>query len=238
MPQVLTTNALILCPHMGLGTSIPSDPKWSVNGGMVLLENDVGTLACLYLPCPCVGYQLKSMGLNATEVDGRKVILVTDFNQTVTGLPLTITEFHQTLDDSVPAALPPGYSASPSPPELSDTVKPVVTAIPPAPLAFNSMTSLPPVLPATFSLFSAYPLKWLLTLINDVGGLHIDATNGLPGLIVLPAGGAWNSPALVVSLTLTAPFMTAVGLGKHTFYMTGVNRRGLNSYATIDLIVS
>ena len=44
MPQVLTTNALILCPHMGLGTSIPSDPKWSVNGGFVLLENDVGTL--------------------------------------------------------------------------------------------------------------------------------------------------------------------------------------------------
>jgi hypothetical protein len=111
MPQVLTTNALILCPHMGPGTSIPSDPKWSVNGGFVLLENDVGTLACPYLPCPCVGYVLQSMGLNATEVDGRKVILVTDFNQTLTGLPLTITEFHQTYDDSVPAALPPGYSA-------------------------------------------------------------------------------------------------------------------------------
>ena len=97
---------------------------------------------------------------------------------------------------------------------------------------------MPPVLSATFTLFSAYPLKWFLTLINDLGGLHIDATNGLPGLVVLPAGGTWNSPSLVVSLTLTAPFMEAVGLGKHRFFMTGVSRRGLNSYATLDLIVS
>ena len=46
MPQVLTTNAVIVCPHGGLGTSLPTDPKWSVNGGIVLLEGDTGTLAC------------------------------------------------------------------------------------------------------------------------------------------------------------------------------------------------
>jgi hypothetical protein len=238
MPQVLTTNALILCPHMGLGTSIPSDPKWSVNGGMVLLENDAGILACPFVPCPCVGYQLRSMGLNATEVDGRKVILVTDFNQTLTGLPLAITEFHQTFDDSVPAALPPGYSASASPPELADTTKPVVTALPAA-LAFNSEFSVPPVLMAGFTLSGAYPLKWMLTLINGTTGLHLDVTNGLPpGLVVLPAGGAWNSPALVVSLTLTAPFMAAQGIGRHQLFLTAVNRRGLNNYATVNLVVT
>jgi hypothetical protein len=238
MPQVLTTNALIVCPHMGLGTSIPSDPKWSVNGGSVLLENDTGTLACPFVPCPCVGYQLRSMGLNATEVDGRKVVLVTDFNQTLTGLPLTMTEFHQTFDDSLPAALPPGYSASASPPELADATKPVVTAVPPAPLAFNSITSLPPVLMAGFTISSNYPLKWMLTLINGTTGLHLDATNGLPGLVVLPPGGTWSSPTLVVSLTLAAPFMAALGVGRHQLYMTAVNRRGLNSYATVDLLVT
>jgi hypothetical protein len=237
MPQVLTTNALILCPHMGVGTSIPSDPKWSVNGGMVLLENDAGTLACPFVPCPCVGYTLRSMGLNATEVDGRKVILVTDFNQTLSGLPLTITEFHQTFDDSVPGALPPGYSTSASPPELADATKPVVTALP-APLGFNSEFSVPPVLMSGFTLFSQHPLKWMLTLINGTTGLHLDATNGLPGLVVLPPGGVWASPALAVTLTLTAPFMAGQGIGRHQLYMIAVNRRGLNNYAAVNLVVT
>ena len=42
MPKVLTTNAQILCPHGGIGASIPSDPKWTINGGIVLLDNDRG----------------------------------------------------------------------------------------------------------------------------------------------------------------------------------------------------
>src|SRR5947209_20331276 len=111
MPQVLTTNALILCPHLGQGTSVPSDPKWSVNGGTVLLENEIGALSCPFIPFPCVGYQLHSMGLNATQIDGRQVILTTDFNLTFTGLPLTMTDFHTTIDDSSPAPIPPGGSA-------------------------------------------------------------------------------------------------------------------------------
>src|ERR1051326_5236054 len=132
MPKPLTTNAQILCPHGGIGTSIPSDPKWTINNGFVLLENDTGTLACPYLPYPCIGYQLKSMGLNATQIDGRKVILDTDFNQTFTGLPLFITEFHQTIDNSTVAPIPSGQDAPPLSPELADTVRPVVTAVPPA----------------------------------------------------------------------------------------------------------
>jgi len=83
MPQVLTTNAMILCPHGGKGTSVPTDPKWTVNGGVVLLDGDAGTLTCPFI-LPCVGYPLRSMGLNATVIDGRKVMLVTDFTPSIT----------------------------------------------------------------------------------------------------------------------------------------------------------
>ena len=55
MPQVLTTNALILCPHGGKGVTAPTDPKWSVNGGTVALEGDPGVITCPFLPLPCVG---------------------------------------------------------------------------------------------------------------------------------------------------------------------------------------
>ena len=72
MPQVLTTNALIVCPHGGLGVTTPSHPKWSINGGMVAVQGDVGVLTCPFLPLPCAGYQLQSMGLNSTQIDGRQ----------------------------------------------------------------------------------------------------------------------------------------------------------------------
>ena len=62
------------------------------------------------------------MGLNATQIDGRKVILVTDFNQTLTGLPLLMTESHQTFDESTPAAIPTGQPAPPLSPEMADLV--------------------------------------------------------------------------------------------------------------------
>lgn len=238
MPQVLTTNALILCPHAGVGTSIPTNPKWLVSGGVVLLENDTGTLACPFVPYPCISYQLRSMGFNATQVDGRKVILATDFNQTLTGLPLTITEFHQTIDNSTPAPIPPGQDPSPLSPELADTLKPVVAGIPLA-LAFNSTTMQPVLLTATFTLFSDYPRQWMLTLINEPAKDDADVTNGLPpGLVVAPSGGAWDAPNLTVTVTLNAPFMAALGVGKHHFFMTGVNQRGLSSFAEIELIVS
>ncbi len=238
MPQVLTTNAVILCPHGGKGTSIPSMPLWSINGGFALLEGDTGTLACPFILCPCMGYTLKSMGLNAITVNGRKVILATDFNQTLTGLPLIITETHQTFDNTTPAPLPPGQPAPPPSPEMADTSKPIVLPIPPV-LAFNSTTMLPPVVPLTFNLSSPFPLKWILTLLNGVAKYNIDLTNGLPpGAIVAPAGGQWATPNLTISVTLTAAYMAALGPGTHHFVMTGVNQRGLSGFAESILTVT
>ena len=238
MPQVLTTNALILCPHGGKGTSTPSNPKWSVNGGIVLLNGDVGTLACPSVILPCVRYTLQSMNLNATKIDGQNVMLVTDFNKSNTGLPLVITEFHTTVDNSTPAPIPVGQPAPPLPPAMLDMVAPVVTAVPPI-LAFNSITMLPATLVVTFTLITLYPKQWLLTLIN--GGLKssVDITNGAPpGLVVAPAGGNWDSSPLTITLTMTAPFMASLTPGEHHFYMTGISQRGLSDYAEIILTVT
>ncbi len=238
MPQLLTTNALILCPHGGKGTSVPSVPKWSVNGSFVLVENDVGTLACPFVPLPCGGYKLRSMGLNATRIDGRKAMLATDFNQSFTGLPLIITEFHQAFDNSTPAPLPPGGATTPLDPFLTDLLKPIVTGGPPA-LAFNLTQLQPAVATATFNLFSDHPLRWILTLINETPPSHHDLTGGLPpNLTLAPSGGAWPTPALTVTLTMTAAYMSSLGLGRHHFFMSGVSRRGLTNFTAIILTVS
>jgi len=238
MPQVLTTNAVILCPHMGKGTSAPTNPKWSVGGGVVLLENDTGVLACPFVAYPCVGYRLRSMGLNASRIDGRKVILATDFNQTLTGLPLTMTETHKVIDNSAPAPIPPGQPAPPLSPEMADMTKPVVTCVPPT-LAFNSVTMQPLTLSATFTLSATHPLQWVLTLINEPLKTNVDLTNGLPpGLTLTPSGGAWNDPAIAITLTMTAAFMAALTPGLSRFFMTGVSRRGLSAGFEMVLTVS
>jgi hypothetical protein len=238
VPQVLTTNALILCPHGGKGTSAPTDPKWSVNGGHVMLEGDTGTLACPFLVYPCIGYQLRSMGLNATRIDGHKVMLITDFNLSFTGLPLFITEFHTTLDDSTLTPIPAGQAARPLSPALQDMVAPVVTVAPPA-LAFNTTNNQPATTSATFTLTSANPMEWLLTLINEPQKSHTDLTNGMPpGLIVAPRGGGWDMPVLTITMTMNATFMAALTPGKHHFYMTGVSRRGLSGYAELILTIT
>jgi hypothetical protein len=238
MPQVMTTRAIVLCPHGGQGASTPMSPKWSVEGGIVLRENDTGVIACPFLP-PCVGYTLRSMGLNATKVDGAAAILVTDFNQTYTGLPLSITEAHRTIDNSTPAPVPPGQGPPPLSPELLDAVPPVVTPVPPA-LAFNSITMQPASLVATFTLSTPFPLKWVLTRISEPPlATSADVTNGEPaGAVVAPAAGAWNSPALTVTLTMSALYVAGLGPGRHHFYMTGVSKRGLSSWAESILTVS
>src|SRR4051812_38025428 len=77
MPQVLTANATVLCPHGGNGTSTPSAttaPRCFVRGGQVLVENDTGVLACPNVPVPCVGYTLRSMGLNSSRIAGRRIL--------------------------------------------------------------------------------------------------------------------------------------------------------------------
>ena len=237
MPQVLTTHALILCRHDGKGTTIPSDPKWQIGGGFVAVEGDTGVLACPYVPLPCGSYQLGSMGLNATQIDGRKVILVTDFNQSVTGLPLTMIETHNVIDDSTPAPLPAGEPVPPLAPAMTDVTKPLVTCVP-ATLAFNSTTALPPNLTATFTLSTAFPLKWILTLINETEKTNADLTNGQPPALNLqPSGGAWNLPTQTITLNMTLAFLATLGPGLHRFFMTGVNQRGLTGFAEMILTV-
>lgn len=215
---------------------MPIDPIFSVAGGVVCAEADTGTLACAF-PVPCVGYTLKSMGLNATTVNGRRVVLSTDFQQTITGLPLTIADQQIAVDDSSPASLPPGETEAPISPELLDDSRPLVTGLPPV-LAFSTATMLPPAGVFTFSLSHPFPLKWMLTLLNGVMLTSLDVTHGLPGLVVAPSGGSWNSPATVVSVTMTAAFMAALGPGAHHFYMTAVSKRGISAFSEVRLVVS
>ncbi len=230
MPQVLTTNAIILCPHGGKGTTIPVHPKWTVNSGYVSVEGDTGILACPFLPLPCTGYMLQSMGLNATQIDGQKVILVTDFNQTVTGLPLIMAEFHQTFDESTPAPLPAGEPPPSTPPELSDFAAPVVVAtLPYTPLALTPPP--PPPVVIAFTMTAQHPLKWILTLIDEPEKQHADLTNGWPGAMIEPAGGDWSTPSLTVTVTLPTTFLATLAPGKHHLFLTAVSQRGLSSNA-------
>jgi hypothetical protein len=236
MPQVLTTFATITCPHGGLGTSVPSSLDWVVQGGAVLVEGDAGTIACPFI-VPCVGYTLRSMGLNATTINGQKVVLATDFNQSITGLPLTIVEHHHVLDDSTPAPIPPGQQAPPITPVMADKTPPVVIAVPPV-AVFSTTTQLPPVIPVTFTLTTTFPLQWTLTWISEPTVGHQDLTNGLPGAIPAPAGGSWPAGTLTVVLTLSTPFLSSLAPGRHHFYMTGVSQRGLSGSAECVLTVS
>lgn len=238
MPQVLTTNALIVCPHGGLGKTVPGRPLWSVNGGFVLVEGDVGVLACPFLPFPCLGYRLQSMGLNASRISGEKVMLVTDFNQTFTGLPLVMTETHAMRDESTPVALPALGPAPELPAELRDTTPPLVTGSMPV-SAFTASTMQPATVVATFTLAHPFPMKWILTRISEPPpGVGDDLTAGnRPGASVAPSGGGWDASPLTVTLTLTAAYMAALGVGKHHFFMTGVSRRGLSGHASVDLTV-
>jgi hypothetical protein len=177
------------------------------------------------------------MGLNATEIDGRKVILVTDFNQSITGLPLTMMETHDVIDDSTPAPLPAGQPVPPLTPAMTDVTKPLVTCVPAA-STFNSTTALPSTLAAAFTLSTAFPLKWRLTLINETEKTNADLTNGLPpALNVQPSGGTWNFPTQTVMLNMTLAFLATLAPGLHRFFMTGVNQRGFTGFAEMILTV-
>lgn len=237
MPQVLTTTATITCPHTGKGTTTPVTPYVDVQGGVVATEGDTGTLACTFV-VPCVGYTLTSMGLNASIIAGKKVILATDVQKSLTGLPLLIVETTTMIDDSTPAPLPVGASSAPLAPELLDMVAPIVTATPPA-LAFTVSTMLPTSAAIVFTLASAFPNGWSLVLLNTTQGTSTDITNGLPpGLTVSPSGGQWSSGPLTVTLTMTATFMASLTAGTHWFYMTGVSKRGLTGFKSATLVVS
>lgn len=236
-PRVLTTGATITCPHGGVGTTVPTSMAWTVGGMNVVRANDTGTLTCPFI-VPCVGYTLRSMGLNATQLEGQQVVLETDFQQSQTGLPLQIADTHTTIDDSTPAPLPPpGQDPPPGDPALLDLLPPVVVAAPPAG-AFSVTTSMPATLPFTFTLNSAFPLSWSLVLLNTVALTSVPLTGGAPGAVVVPSGGQWSTPSLTVTATLSAAFMTALGPGPHDLYMTGVSQRGMSAHARATLTVS
>jgi hypothetical protein len=246
MPLLMTQGAVVQCPHQGLGTTIPTAPILTINGQIAVVEGDPGTLACPFLVYPCLGYTLRSMGLNATTIAGRRAILATDFQQSLTGLPLAIVET-QTLvqDDSIPGSgAPPGDGTADGglPPELLDLSAPVVTLAGPPALIFNSVTQLPATIPVVFMLASDHPLAWQLTLINPVLQQNLELTRGLiPGAVVAPAGGQWEVPLLTVTLTMSSVFMTALGLtttAPHEIYMTGISQRGLSAYAKLALTVT
>jgi hypothetical protein len=242
MPQLLTTNAIITCLHGGPGTTTPSIPKWQINGGFVCVEQDVGVLACPFLVMPCGGYKLQSMGLNATKIDESKAILVTDFNQSFTGLPLLMTETHAVIDQSTPAPIPAGQQAPAQSPALTDLLAPIVVVAPPS-FPFK-ITPPPAPLPVvfTFSLTTNHPLQWILTLITVPSaptGQHFDLTNGIPGSVtVSPAGGQWTSPSLTVTVTMTPPFVSSLGPGTHQLYLTGVSQRGISGHAMATIPVT
>lgn len=198
------------------------------------MEGDSGVLACPFIPLPCTGYTLRSMGLNSTLIDGRRAVLTTDFNQSLTGLPLVMTETHQGNDNSTVAPLPAG--GAPLPPELADMVPPVVAATTPA-LAFS--ISAPAPLVASFQLNSPFPLQFVVTLINEPMALSLDLTNGqLPDVIVTPVGGGWSTPSLTVSIAFTPTFLAGLTAGTHTLYVTGVSQRGLNAHAQSVITVT
>jgi hypothetical protein len=238
MPQLLTTNAQIRCVHAGTG-SVPSPkaPLMTVSGGTVLVEGDSGTISgCALVQAPCVSFTLRSMGYNATTVDGHKAILVTDFQQTSTFLPLLLTETHPAVDDSTPAPLTAGSPAPPLSPEMLDVVPPVVVAAPPA-LAFSHATQLPPVAVFVFTISSAFPKQWVLTHVSASGAEDV-TSGGVPGPTVLPPGGGWSSPVLAVVVTLSSAYLNALSPGPHEFYLTAVSQRGLPSTAAAKLTVA
>jgi hypothetical protein len=229
--------ATVTCPHGGVGTTTPAVPYADAQGGVVTVEGDVGVLSCVFI-VPCVGYTLSSMGLNASTIGGKKVILATDFQKSITGLPLTIVETTSVIDDSTPAPLPAGASSQALAPEMLDIAPPVVIAAPPT-VPFVTSTMLPPTAAITFTLTSAFPLSWTLALLNTTLGTSIDATNGLPtGLVVAPAGGSWTSPSLTVTATMSAAFMASLTPGTHLFYMTGVSKRGKSGLGSATVVVS
>jgi hypothetical protein len=241
MPRVLTMAAQITCPHGGMGNTspLPNPARPSVNGFDVLLDGDQGTLTCAAFTPPCAGYSLKSMKLNALSANDVQVMLVTDFVQSDTGFPLTLTETHMVYDDTSPAALPAAGPAPQLPPELTTEQKPQALAVPPTmpfSLSAFSTTGNPAVLSFTYTFQDQYPGRWMLWQVGP--GVNRELTNGAPPLVVVPAGGAWAAPAGTVSLTIPGPSAAALTPGLHSFVLTAVNKRGLFGMAEAQVTVS
>jgi hypothetical protein len=246
MPKIWTENAKVSCPHGGGGRNIPAPPRLAkISGGEIMLDGDQGIFdspPCLNTP-PCAGYALKSMGLNATSIQGRAVMLVSDFTQTYTGFPVTVVESHVVNDKTLPAT--PPASGQVIPPEMQENDKPTVVCVPPQlpfSIATFSSTSQPAMLPFTFSLSSQFPLKWMLWQVGPPF-TKLDVTSGLPSQVtVVPVGaspdGTWLSPSATVMVTITGTYAATLAPGNHEFVLTAVNRRGFSKFDKGVLAVS
>jgi hypothetical protein len=232
MPRVLTTNAIIMCPHGGVGTTIPTGPAFA-RGGAMCLDGDVGTLSCVMIP-PCLGYNLQSLKLNSTYVMGRHVMLETDYIQSFTGFPLTVVETHTVYDETPPPGMT--FPDSGPPPELKQDDKPVGTVAPPA-MAFSLTTQMPAVMPFVFTAMSRHPRSWSIWHVGPPM-IKRDLTNGSPlGITTMPAGGRWVSPQLVITMTVTAAYASTLMPGPHIFVLSAANHRGLSAMAQAILTV-
>ena len=216
----------------------PGSIACTVDGGAVLAENDAGVITPTNPFCWCVKYTLRSMGLNASTIGGRKVVLESDFNVTDMGLPLLIKETHKAFDLSTPVPLPPLGPIPGLPPELLDESKPVVTAT--IPVDTFKRPGTPATLVVNFTLAAAFPWKRSLIRLGEATfGDREDLTPGKPpGATVSPSGDSWTTPNLSVTLTLTAAYMNGLKDGGHNFFMTGVSRRGWPGFQAARLKVT
>jgi len=246
MPKICTANAQVSCSHGGGGTSQAIPPRLAkISGGEILLDGDQGVFdspPCTNTP-PCAGYALRSMGLNATSIQGRPVMLVSDFTQTYTGFPVAVVESHVVTDKTLPGT--PPSTGQVIPPEMQETDTPTVLCVPPQlpfSIATFSSTSQPAMLPFTFSLSSQFPLKWMLWQVGPPA-IQLDVTAGIPSQVtVIPAGaspdGTWSSPSATVSVTITGTYAATLAPGNHELVLTAVNRRGFSKFDKGVLVVS
>lgn len=246
MPKVWTTNAQVSCPHGGGGTSQAIPPRRAtISGGEILLDGDQGVFdrpPCPNTP-PCAGYALHSMGLNATSIQGRSVMLVSDFTQTFAGFPVAVVESHVVDDKTLPGT--PPASGAVIPPEMQESDRPTVVCVPPTlpfSIATFGSTSQPAALPFAFALSSPHPLKWMLWQVGPPA-TQLDVTAGLPSQVTVLAVGAspdgsWSSPSATVSVTITGTYAATLAPGNHEFVLTAVNRRGFSAFDKGALVVS
>ena len=239
MPEILTTNAQIKCPHGGKGSIVLArERKFTIADGDVCLTGDTGTIAgCALLSYPCASFTLQSLNLNATEVDGKAIILHSDFQKTSTGFPLIILpETMIGIDDSILAGIPAGQSAAPLSAAMADETAPTVLGI--APLnSFTLSSFMPASLSMTFTLTSQFPSSWMLNFIDSKTGRTLELHKTVvPGIVVSPNDGVWRQSPLTISVNLSAAFLsTLLPATDHQLVMIAINERGLSGFEIISL---
>jgi hypothetical protein len=233
MPLIMTKNAIVNCPHGGTGQNVTSQNKYFVKSFPVLIDGDRGIIPpsdCKFPPAgpPCTSYELNSMKLNSTFIDGKNIMLVTDFVISNTGFPLILSETHFVEDN---ASLNPGETPT-IPSFLLNLIKPIVSAAPPFAIFKKSA---PTPLSFVFSVNSAFPFKWKLTkLSNQEPDDTQDFTNST---MVTPGGGEWKTNTMSINLVLEPVYLQDLSIGKHHFVMAGIDERGNSDYATANLVI-